>query len=211
MAYSNVIMVGIILILLIILSAKTTFEIKSNNLSVFVPLTYASMNVMLSSLLAKEIGKTHTKKQNLFISLITAIVLAVLIVLVYFISLPYLENAFPMSDAAERLSLSKTYSIILYLSVFSTLLSSMKILNDNLSDYIQKARNKLLSLKKVQIMNINKKVDNVTLTTVIIILILCFTFQNFSFKDVVRVLYPPIGYLGLIKIIREVIVFVSTR
>ena len=183
----NKILMPILIIFLIFLSIKNINIqeinfIYNNNLikSIFSGLLYFSYNSLLIIPILFKL-KIKNKKQNLLLSLLFSIIIFILSIFINLLLLSYFKyiKNIDLPILAICNKKNSIYSYCYFFIILSAILST------------------LFSSGYSFISNINKKNKRITL---ILFLSFSFVFQYFSFSNLINVLYPFFGILGLIQI-----------
>ena len=133
------------------------------------------MNMLLGGYLIVPMGKKLTDRQIAFTSLIVAVTLSLLLFMVYYSTLIFAGADMPMVDAASSKGMKYTAGIVILLAIFTTLISSGKIIFDAANKHI---KNKMLCI--------------------IIIFTATIVPSSIGFKNLVNYCYPVVSYGGVI-------------
>ena len=184
----NKLLMPILIIFLIFLSIKNinfqeiNFFFNNSNLikSIFSSLLYFSYNSLLIIPILFKIN-INNKKQNLKLSLLFSLIIFILSIFVNLLLLSFFEyiKDIDLPILAICNKENSIYSYCYFFIILSAILST------------------LFSCGYSFISNINKKNKRITL---IIFLSFSFVFQEISFSNLINVLYPFFGILGLIQI-----------
>ena len=208
--YSNIPIVITIIVCIALLyfnSAELSIRQPTNPI---VSLSYASMNILLTSSLCEKSGKGKSRSFCFAVSLICGLIMGAVIYAVYRIAINYNSDNMPLLSAAKALNLHRAYSVSLYLSIFSTLTSAVCILVTDgrtyfsrFFDFIKESGTRLSSLVPL--------LPDPTLCIVLLIFLLYCLSTRLQFASVVAGLYPIIGWVGYVKIGYAILTFVSNR
>ena len=186
--------------LLIITLALMTFEGGFTYITVFeiLPLkiiSYAGLNLFMSSSVLKKTGETLNKRQAFFASILSA---TILFGLVFLIGLSLSGEAKLKTEPIpllEKLSFSRgsrfIFTIVLYFGIVTTLLS------ENLAVF--ECANKTIKSEKPR------------KTTKFLICVTAFLLSRIGFYNIVSTLYPAVGIVGAIFILLSVLFRLLSR
>lgn len=172
----NLICVPVIIILIatVTLNKPVLYEFPQKY-NFFLSFSYMSMNMLLGGYLIVPMGKKLTDRQIALTSLIVTVTVSVLLFMVYYSTLIFAGADMPMVDAASSKGMKYTAGIIILLSIFTTLISSGKIIFDATNKYI---KNKMLCI--------------------IVIFVATIVPSAIGFKNLVNYCYPVVSYGGVI-------------
>lgn len=195
MSTVNAIAVPIIILLLIIVSVygimdhRSSFDVVGNAGMGFVKmLLYVGMNVLtLGSALC---GTEIKKRARVWIAALAAFLITVLMLLETFAIRRYgngiLSFDMPLLAVAQQSGLSIAARIVMALGIFTTLVVCVNVVSEWLP-----IKSKLLSLSMV--------------------LFVAYVVSRFGFDNIVSVLYPILGVLGLIELLSCAVALIKTR
>lgn len=182
----NAVVVPLIVVLMILIIAKTDLLPLPTGVSVFRSASYAAMNVLLGGyLLSTECAKKKAK-DKLIITLIITVVVAIMMIIVYLISQEAKFSDMPVFEVARRYEMATVSGIIIYLAIFSTLIGAGKVIFDNLSDFTGSKWIALFSLVIVSLIG-----------------------RSVGFGFMVRTFYPITGYVSIAVIVVLTIFFAA--
>lgn len=182
----NAVVVPLIVVLMILIIAKTDLLPLPTGVSVFRSVSYAAMNVLLGGyLLSTECAKKKAK-DKLIITLIITVVVAIMMIIVYLISQEAKFSDMPVFEVARRYEMATISGIIIYLAIFSTLIGAGKVIFDNLSDFTGSKWVALISLIIISLIG-----------------------RGVGFGFMVRTFYPITGYVSIAVIVVLTIFFVA--
>lgn len=157
------------------------------------PIIYACQGITLSYYILVKAGKGLTKKSINIISFVASFILSIVLAFaivvfnlypqVMFQPLPFVILSFKMGFPFDLI-----YAVVLLFAIITTLLSSTRALFDYLSKYIK------------------KPLTNAIVTSGVTLLL-----SFFGFSSIVESLYPLIGCLGVIIILRIVFANIKTK
>lgn len=182
----NAVVVPLIVVLMILIIAKTDLLPLPTGVSVFRSASYAAMNVLLGGyLLSTECAKKKVK-DKLIIALIITVVVAIMMIIVYLISQEAKFSDMPVFEVARRYEMATVSGIIIYLAIFSTLIGAGKVIFDNLSDFTGSKWIALISLVIVSLIG-----------------------RSVGFGFMVRTFYPITGYVSIAVIVVLTVFFIA--
>ena len=170
----NTVIVPMIILLLIVLSAKSemTLDMRFSAKSV---IGYCGMNIMMGGYIIAEQEESFSVKQIVFISAVSGIIFALCIAMVYTVSIKYIDASMPIWEFAKERRMSSLSGLIIYLAIFSTLISCTKLICQE---------------------NSAVKIPNAF--SVAFLIIIAIISLKFDFSTIVGFSYPIIGYVGII-------------
>ena len=158
-------------------------------------ISYAGLNLFMSSSVFKKTGETLNKRQAFFASILSA---TILFGLVFLIGLSLSGEAKLKTEPIpllEKLSFSRgsrfIFTIVLYFGIVTTLLS------ENLAVF--ECANKTIKSEKPR------------KTTKILICVTAFSLSRIGFYNIVSTLYPAVGIIGAIFILLSVLFRLLSR
>ena len=169
----NAVIVPMIMILLLILSARSNFFVDSG----FAPnrvLGYCGMNIMMGGYIIAEQEEHFSGKQILFISCVTAVFFAISIALVYSVSYEFKNFSMPIFEFSKLHNMKSISGLIIYLAIFSTLIGCAKLICQE---------------------NAERKISGVF--SVAMLIAFALLALKFDFSTLVSYCYPIIGYFGI--------------
>ena len=169
----NAVIVPMIMILLFVLSAQSSFFMDSGFSGGRV-LGYCGMNVMMGGYIIAEQEERFSGKQILFISCVTAVFFAISIALVYTISLDFKNFSMPIFEFSKLHNMKYVSGLIIYLAIFSTLISCAKLIC---------AENSQRNIPRF--------------FSVGMLIVFALLALKFDFSTLVAYCYPIIGYVGI--------------
>lgn len=170
----NAIIVPLIILLLIILfaqgekAADIQFSAKS-------AIGYCGMNIMTGGYIIAEQEESFNAKQTIFISAVSGIIFALCIAMVYAISIKYKDASMPIWEFAKDRGMSSLSGLIIYLAIFSTLISCAKLVCQE-----------------------NSAIKIPRIFSVAFLIIFSLIALRFDFSTIVGISYPIIGYVGIV-------------
>lgn len=132
---------------------------------------YTGMNVFPSGYFVSQISKDMTKKENIICGIIVGIVLSTILTFTFLIISKNFDAVMPLMQTASQYHLDLAANIILYLAIYTTVLSSLAIVSDS---------------KPV--------IAVIAICTANLI-------SLFSFENIVNSIYPIIGIISTIIIV----------
>ena len=176
--------IGILNILNIDFSNITNYMIENNQANWLISaVLYSSYNSILLIPVLITLNNAIEKEKNIkYIAIITTLIITILSILLYFILAKVDVNINNLEMPAVYV-ISKMYP---YLKIIYGIILLASILTTAIS----------LGNSILQNMQINKNTTNIILCTTAILV------SNFGFSNLVNVLYPLFGYLGIIQILR---------
>ena len=148
------------------------FPTKNNIFSGF---SYMSMNMLLGGYMISPTGAKLTSKQIAITSFAVSLTVFALLFMVYFATMNFAGAEMPMLDVASSKGLKPIAGIIVFLAIFSTMISGGNILFRTFNKHIT-----------------NKALCVVTIFTLTIIP------SAFGFENLVNYCYPIVSYGGVI-------------
>ncbi|NCA92476.1 hypothetical protein EOM82_04400 [bacterium] len=129
--FSNFIIVPIIVLLVVYLFILEPSFFFDKPILIIPAFTYCAMNIITGGYFVSTFSGSYTKKDNVVISIASAIVLSALLLLVYLLIQKNIDDAMPLISTAMRLGIGKIGNIIMYLAVFSTLTGCLSVAGKN--------------------------------------------------------------------------------
>ena len=169
----NAVIVPMIMVLLLILSARSNFFVDAG----FAPskvLGYCGMNIMMGGYIIAEQEESFSGKQILFITCVTAIFFAISIALVYSVSSEFKNFSMPIFEFSKQHNMKSVSGLIIYLAIFSTLIGCAKLICQE---------------------NAEVKISGTFSAGMLIVFTLLAL--KFDFATLVDYCYPIIGYVGI--------------
>lgn len=121
----NLIIVPLIVILMIVLLAKSGGEIY-RGLDLFAAFKYAGMNMLLGGYFLSEEGEQLSHKQIAYVGFFVTFIMGLLMSICYVISMQASSSSMPVFEVARRNSLGGLAAIVVFLAIFTTLIGSGK-------------------------------------------------------------------------------------
>lgn len=182
----NAVVVPLIVVLMILIIAKTDLLPLPTGVSIFRSASYAAMNVLLGGyLLSTECAKKKTK-DKVIIAVIITVVVATMMIIVYLISQEAKFSDMPVFEVARRYEMATVSGIIIYLAIFSTLIGAGKVIFDNLFNFTKSKWVALISLIIISLIG-----------------------RSVGFGFMVRTFYPITGYLSILVIFALTIFYIT--
>ena len=169
-----------VFVLIIFLKAKNyNFNGEMNFSS---PFLYAGMNVLASGVISGKLSRGLTKKEVLFSSILSGLILAVLLSIVLLATRNCALYDMPIITLASGFGLKKLAVILIFLSIFTTLTSTMNIVCDG------------------------------KLSFGVVTLIVATGFSFFGFSNIVIYAYPVVGAGSIVVLLALIpALFINTR
>lgn len=185
--------VNLVLVPLIVLSiALIFFQIPMQNgsasFSVLKPIMYSGLDILLGGVIVGEEGREMNFKEILLSSLLIAVFLfAMLYMLQTIVLYDTNDSLMPVFAISESLHLQAICGILIAGAIFTTLVSSLKIVSDILIEFLSKEKRlAVLSTK-----------DNKSII-VMFCLLVAYPLSFFGFKKIVDTMYPINSALGVL-------------
>ena len=185
--------VNLILVPLIVLSiALIFFQIPMQNgstsFSILKPIMYSGLDILLGGVIVGEEGKDMTFKEILLAStLIVIFLFAMLFMLQTIVLYDTNDSLMPVFAISKALHLQAICGILIASAIFTTLVSSLKIVSDILIDF-------LAGVKKLSPLS---RPDNKSIV-VLFCLLIAYPLSLFGFKKIVGTMYPINSVLGVL-------------
>ena len=170
----NTVIVPLIILLLIVLFAKgeKAVDMQFSAKSV---IGYCGMNIMMGGYIIAEQEESFSTKQTIFISVVSGIIFALCIAMVYTVSIKHIDASMPIWEFAKDHNMSSLSGMIIYLAIFSTLIGCTKLICQE-----------------------NSAVKIPRIFSVAFLIIFAILALKFDFSTIVGISYPIIGYVGII-------------
>lgn len=169
----NLAIVPVIVVLLLVLASKSISP-QLGRFSAMAVVSYAGMNIMTGGYLLAEQDKPFSIRECIFVSVLTALVFAGALALVYGVSVKYKNFSMPIYEFAKIHDFKGVSGLVIYLAIFTTLIGCSKLIcQENDSIKIPKAIS----------------ISMLILTTFIGI--------KLDFAKAVGIIYPIVGYVGV--------------
>lgn len=170
----NTVIVPMIILLLIVLFAKgeKSVDMQFNAKSV---IGYCGMNIMMGGYIIAEQEESFSAKQTIFISVVSGIIFAFCIAMVYTVSIKYADASMPIWEFAKAHNMSSLSGLVIYLAIFSTLIGCTKLICQE-----------------------NSAVKIPRIFSVAFLVIFAILALKFDFSTIVGISYPIIGYVGIV-------------
>ncbi|MDE6605379.1 MAG: hypothetical protein K2K85_05070 [Clostridia bacterium] len=183
----NTVIVPMIVLLLVVLfcQGERVADMQFNTKSV---LGYCGMNIMMGGYIIAEQEESFSAKQMIFISAVSGIIFALCIAMVYAISIQYADASMPIWEFAKARGMSYLSGLIIYLAIFSTLISCAKLICQE-----------------------NSSIKIPRIFSVAFLIIFALIALKFDFSTIVGYCYPIIGYVGIIYTCFMLVLPIVTR
>ena len=170
----NFLVIPLIVVMVAVIFSKHP-TISGGTISVFSPILYAGMNIMLAGFVIKNEGKGLTNKQIIATTIISSIILSILMILIYQI-VKGSNDIMPLLSVAKKYNIDAIASIVIYLAILTTALSSGIICLDYLN-----------------------KFTNSKIYSAVILFLLAIPFKIYlGFEKIVKFVYPIVSVLGIL-------------
>ena len=170
----NSVLVPLILVILIVL-LSINFIYQGGAFTPKNSLMYSSMNMMLGGYIMTKEGKKFSNIQMVIVSILIMVFITFMMVCAYLVASVGESENMPIYSVASKSNLGYLAGILIYLAIFTTLISAERLLGDILV---------ALKIPKFQI--------------VLFFLLVCLVSYKSSFKSIVSTSYVIVGYLGII-------------
>ena len=165
---SNFIIVPVIIVLIVVLFVyRHDFDI-AGQIKILPAFTYCTMNIITGGYFISTFSEKYSKKDNIFIGVVSGVILTILLVMVFVIIQTNIYDSMPLMLTAKQLGMAKIGNIIMYLAIFTTLTSCLSVASKN------------------------KKISCAVITSA------CFVMSLMGFKKIVDVFYPIMGIVGAV-------------
>ena len=128
---SNFLIVPAIIIMIAVLFFKGHTVPVSEKMSVYPAFTYCTMNVISGGYLVSTYSADFNKKDCAVVSAISGTLLMAILLAVFFVIQNNLDAVMPLMATAEVFQMAKLGYVILYLSIFTTLVTSLSVAAKN--------------------------------------------------------------------------------
>ena len=171
----NALVIPMVIIMVILIYSKEPTITVNGNTSILSPILYAGMNIMLAGYIIKPEGKDLTNKQIASITVVTSVIFAVIMVLLYEIVNGSVD-VMPLFTIAKKYNMHIVAGFVIYIAIVTTALSSETILIDYL----------------------NLLIPNKYLLSLVLFLIAIPIKIYVGFADIVAFVYPIVSILGIL-------------
>ena len=200
----NSVLVPLIVICISLIFFKLPAPSYDLPFSISKPILYSGLDVLLGGVIVSEEGENLSYKEILLSCLmICAFLFGMLFMLQTVVLADTNGSLMPTLAISEQLHLKYACGVLIAAAIFTTLVSSLKIVSDRVS-------NVLLSTKKFTSLGDEKHKAFV----VFFILLITYPLSFFGFDNIVDTLYPVNSILGVILfaiVVIRLIVFAVTR
>ena len=200
----NSVLVPLIVICISLIFFKLPAPSYKLPFSISKPILYSGLDVLLGGVIVSEEGENLSYKEILLSCLmICAFLFGMLFMLQTVVLADTNGSLMPTLAISEQLHLKYACGVLIAAAIFTTLVSSLKIVSDRVS-------NVLLSTKKFTSLGDEKHKAFV----VFFILLITYPLSFFGFDNIVDTLYPVNSILGVILfaiVVIRLIVFAVTR
>lgn len=200
--FLNVVAVPLIIAFILILFVKNGNFSISGGVNVFRPIAYGALNIFLAGEIVVQEGKNLSGKEIALTSIITGIFLAVMLFAIQ-CTIHSNTTSMPMLDVANRLGLTIISQLLVYLAVFTTLVSAQNLMFELTCNFI--ATNKFLRTPKIAPVFSGKLVPSLA------VLVICYPLTLLGFDNIVNWFYPIISVCGLLSIGAVLIIALKKR
>lgn len=177
----NTVMVPVIIIGIAILFIKNGETNLSGAFSPFKPISYAALNLLIAGTLMADVGKTMTKKEIVLSGIISAIILSLMLFCLGCAVIGK-DGEMPLYDVADKLGYGHIANALILLAIFTTMVSSAKIITDAIS---VKITSKVLSYFTC--------------------LVLCYPLSLLGFSALIAYGYPLVSVAGLVQLVMTIL------
>ena len=200
--FLNTIAVPLIISFIIILFVKNGNFDFSGGGSVIRPVAYGALNIFLAGELMVKEGAKASNREIAFVSIITGLFLAVMLIAIQ-CTISGNTSSMPMLDVANKLNLTLISQLLVYLAVFTTLVSSAELMVSLTCDFI--AKSEMLSSPKFA------PVFSGRLVPAMFALVISYPLTILGFDNIVDWFYPLISVCGLISTFAIIILAIKKR
>ncbi len=171
----NGLVIPAIVIMIIIIFAKNPTATIQGKTTLFSPILYAGMNIMLAGYIIKPEGKGLSNGNIATITIITSIIFAIIMTMLFEI-VKGSNDIMPLFTISKLYNLEIIAGLIIYFAIITTALSTEAVLIDYLTPYVK-----------------NKYIIGLALFLVAI------PFKIYvGFEDIVAFIYPIVSILGVL-------------
>ena len=171
----NALVIPAIVIMIIVIFAKQPTATIVGKTTVFSPILYAGMNIMLAGYIIKPEGKHLTNNEITLITIVTSIVFSIIMSMLYEI-VKCSDDIMPLFSIAKLYNLHIVAGMIIYFAIITTALSTECVLIDYINLYIK-----------------NKYIIG------LVLFLSAIPFKIYvGFEDIVDFIYPIVSILGLL-------------
>lgn len=200
--FLNTIAVPLIIAFIIILFVKNgNFAVLGGG-SVFRPIAYGALNIFLASEMMVKEGEKLSGKEIAIASVLTGVFLAVMLFAIQ-CTIYNNQSSMPMLNVAYKLGLTIISQLLVFLAVFTTLVSAQNLMLDLTCEAI--AKNKFLSSPKIAPALSGKLVPSM------LVLAICYPLTLLGFDNIVDWFYPLISVFGIISTSAVLIIALKKR
>ncbi len=182
---ANVLAVPAIIVIIIVIFSKEP-TLTTGSPSFLHPLAYSMMNLFLVSDLAEKEGKDASTKEIVLSTIITGVSLSLMIFLIHQL-VNGMQTEMPLLDISKKFHIEDICAILMLLAVFTTLVSSQKVLIDTMSQEFS-TQQKSNRFKQVSLLLLS--------------LILSYPLSFWGFDNIVNNLYPMVSACGFLSVIK---------
>lgn len=148
----NTIIIVLVISMLIFLAIKKGSVSVVGKMSLYRGISYAAMNILLTSELAVHYGKERSMKSIINISSITAISLSALILLIFcLINNGYMSEPMPVYSVANEIGYAPLAIAVISGAIFTTMLSAVTLLERETRELIADKGNRYLFIIAIAI------------------------------------------------------------
>lgn len=141
---ANTIIIFAVIGLLIFLAVKKGEAQWGGKISIFRGVSYAAMNILLTSELATDYGRGRGMKSIANISIITGVVLSALILIIFSVIGGNITDPMPVYSVAESINLAPLAIIVIGGAIFTTMLSAVVLLERETATLIKEKSNRVM-------------------------------------------------------------------
>ncbi|MDE5602072.1 MAG: hypothetical protein K2J16_06205, partial [Clostridia bacterium] len=185
--FVNTLVVPLIILCIALIFLKLDPQQHSQGFTIIKPILYSGLDVLLGGVIISEEGKKLSYKE-IFLSctFICIFLFAILFMLQTVVLADKMHSSMPVLAVSEKFNLKWVCGVLIAGAIFTTLVSSLKILSDSIIRTLQKTK-KLATLGEPR----NKSL------IVFFCLLIAFPISFVGFDAIVDTMYPFISWCGV--------------
>ena len=199
MKLANAVLIPLLLALLLLIYLKCGTPLSGGSFSLLKPVHYAGLDVLMGGMIISREGKRLGKREILFICAMSALFLGiVLFVLQNIVLSDKMNSSMPVLAVAEKVGLKTAAGVLIVIAVFTTLVSSLDILTENLrgalSSFASAGGGAMCPARRAAAF---LAAPSHRALAVFFCLAALYPVSFFGFENIVDTLYPFVGLCGV--------------
>ena len=199
MKLANAVLIPLLLALLLLIYLKCGTPLSGGSFSLLKPVHYAGLDVLMGGMIISREGKRLGKREIFFTCAMSALFLGiVLFVLQNIVLSDKMNSSMPILAIAEKVGLKTAAGALIVIAVFTTLVSSLDILTENLrgalSSFASAGGGAMCPARRAAAF---LAAPSHRALAVFLCLAALYPVSFFGFENIVDTLYPFVGLCGV--------------